>query len=98
MKSDSNMKIKQVSRFITGQNLTKDHAQKLEQGKNTDDLPLHKRFILRHRRIIGLIGPALLVHFFWWGIMIEHNLWHLFSDKYFMTITMVFGSLVAGEL
>ena len=33
----------------------------------------------------------------WWCLAIKHNYFSLFKDRYQMTITMIFGSLVAGE-
>ena len=64
---------------------------------NHDDLPLHKRLLIKQRRVIGLLTPALFVHFFWWAFMIQFALWAYFKTKYYMTITMIFGSMVAGE-
>jgi len=52
--------------------------------------------MVNHRRHIGLILPALFFHFWWWGVFIKYDLWHLFKEKYFMTITMIFGSIIAG--
>jgi hypothetical protein len=52
--------------------------------------------MVKHRRVVGLLFPALLFHFCWWGIFIKYDLWHLFKEKYYMSLTMIFGSLIAG--
>lgn len=61
-------------------------------------------FHVRYRKVIAMSIPALVVHTIWWSIMIANDWFHLFrepsqsSDKprYYMSITMVFGSMVAG--
>lgn len=30
--------------------------------------------------------------------MVKKDLWHLFPEKYFMSITMIFGSMIAGKV
>merc|ERR1719199_2201161 len=40
--------------------------------------------------------PAIFFHVCWWSYMIKHDLFHLFEEKYYMTITMIFGSMIAG--
>eukprot|EP00240_Pyramimonas_obovata_P004990 CAMPEP_0118931978 /NCGR_PEP_ID=MMETSP1169-20130426/8874_1 /TAXON_ID=36882 /ORGANISM="Pyramimonas obovata, Strain CCMP722" /LENGTH=404 /DNA_ID=CAMNT_0006874561 /DNA_START=81 /DNA_END=1295 /DNA_ORIENTATION=+ len=49
-----------------------------------------------YRRLKGVVMPAIFFHLCWWSYMIKHDLFHLFEDKYYMTITMVFGSMIAG--
>lgn len=49
-----------------------------------------------HRRLKGVLMPAAFFHLIWWSYMIKHDLFHLFEDKYYMTITMIFGSMIAG--
>ena len=48
------------------------------------------------RKLLGLALPALFFNLAWWAIMIKNDYWHLFPDKYYMSITMIFGSLIAG--
>ena len=62
-----------------------------------DDAPWHRKLMVKHRRIVGLLIPAGFFHFCWWGIAFRYNLWHLFETKWPMTITMIFGSMIAGE-
>ncbi len=80
---------------IAGQELNRRHRQKLLNL--SDETPWHVRLLVRHRRLLGLALPAAFFHFCWWGIAFRYNLWHLFRDKYFMSITMAFGSIIAGE-
>jgi len=49
-----------------------------------------------YRRLKGVLMPAIFFHVCWWSYMIKHELFHLFEDKYYMTITMIFGSMIAG--
>lgn len=49
-----------------------------------------------YRRLKGVLAPAIFFHLIWWSYMIEHNKFHLFEEKYYMTITMIFGSMIAG--
>merc|ERR1719183_1940160 len=42
--------------------------------------------------------PAIFFHVCWWSYMIKHDLFHLFEEKYYMTITMIFGSMIAGDV
>lgn len=51
------------------------------------------------RRLKGVLMPALFFHAIWWSYMIKHDLFrneNLFEDKYYMSITMIFGSMIAG--
>ena len=65
---------------------------------SAENLPFHKRFMLNHRRILAPIIPAVVVCVLWLGMMISSNDWHLFNTKYLMSITMIFGSLIAGSI
>jgi len=62
-------------------------------------------FYQKHRKIIALLIPAIVVHIAWWTIAIINDNFHLFTEtsgskespNWIMSITMVFGSLVAGS-
>ncbi len=47
---------------------------------------------------LGLVFilPVVLVYMVWLGWMIVENWWHLFLSDWYMTVTMVFGSFIAG--
>ena len=80
--------------FTPGQALEKGHQEAVRNL--SPDAPWQQKLLIKHRRLIAVMIPAVLYHFCWWGIFIQHDLWHLFKEKYFMTLTMIFGSLVAG--
>eukprot|EP00614_Pseudopedinella_elastica_P002964 CAMPEP_0172610916 /NCGR_PEP_ID=MMETSP1068-20121228/30662_1 /TAXON_ID=35684 /ORGANISM="Pseudopedinella elastica, Strain CCMP716" /LENGTH=478 /DNA_ID=CAMNT_0013414741 /DNA_START=188 /DNA_END=1624 /DNA_ORIENTATION=- len=69
---------------------------------NEDNVP--KSFIGRHRKLIGIFVPIVIVHAIWWTYMGTTDSFHLFVGKggandiprWYMSITMVFGSMVAG--
>ena len=48
-------------------------------------------------RQVGILIPLTLYHFWWWAVMIHYNLWYNFKDKYFMSLVMILGGLVAGK-
>ena len=78
-----------------GQALNARQAKALaELGPNP---PWHKKIIVRYRRTLGLLIPALFFHVIWWSLAVRHNFWRYFPDKYFLSITMLFGSLIAGK-
>ena len=65
----------------------------------------HSRLVARRPRLAGVLLPALLVHLFWWSYMLPRHQLALFTARaaagsgvpgYWMSVTMVFGSLVAG--
>lgn len=80
--------------FLEGQAVNK--RQQLAIANLDPDTPFLRRILVTHRRLLGFLLPALFFHAFWWAFMIYHNTWHLFRDKYQLTITMVFASLLAG--
>ena len=84
--------------FLSGQALSKSHQTNLQQKKEELlKLPCHKRMLLTHRRLIGLLIPAILYHVCWWALAIKYQFWGLFVDNYYMTLTMIVGSIVAGK-
>ncbi|GMH38628.1 hypothetical protein BSKO_06512 [Bryopsis sp. KO-2023] len=85
--------------FMEGQQLT-GKAKEAQALANKE-----KPFLERYRRPIGLFVPALFFHIIWWSYMADQDLWHLFKERsgggniprYYMSITMMFGSMVAGS-
>lgn len=83
--------------FMEGQDLT----GKAREAQALADKP----FLEKYRRPIGLLLPAAFFHVIWWSYMGHHDLWHLFTERsgdgniprYYMSITMMFGSMVAGS-
>jgi len=77
-------------------------GQKLEAGQVAalaslpDDAPLLDRVMVKHRRLIGILIPLLFFEACWWCQAIKHDYFAYFPDRYLLSITMVFGSLVAG--
>lgn len=50
----------------------------------------------RHRKYLAFLYPFLLFQTCWWLLALRHHLLALFPTRYEMSLTMVFGSLVAG--
>jgi len=75
-------------------------------GQRTDGAGwFHSRLVARRPRLAGVLLPALLVHLFWWSYILPRHQLALFTARaaggsgvpgYWMSVTMVFGSLVAG--
>ena len=84
-----------LSHILTGQLLEKDTSFEDDETSSKDTWYL--RFIKNNRRLVAMAIPAIFFHLIWWGLAIRYNFWHHFEDKYYMTITMAFGSIIAGE-
>lgn len=79
------------------------NAQKLEEGHqdvNDKDVPWY----IKYRRLISFSIPITIVYLCYFPYMIATNKWDLFtgetgaygSPRYLVSITMIFGSMVAG--
>lgn len=83
--------------FWEGQNL-QDGAKKVKEERGD------QAWYQRHRRLIGFLVPGLFFHILWWSWMGANDLFHLFGERsggkdiprYYMSITMLFGSMIAG--
>ncbi|CAH1781389.1 unnamed protein product [Owenia fusiformis] len=74
---------------------------KADQNEETPQIPngiLIKvdNFCKNNKRLMSILIPALTVLFLWVVYGIKKNIWGLFVDNYFMSVTMVFGALFAG--
>ncbi len=61
-----------------------------------DKTPSLKRALWKPRRIWLFLLPVAAAYSTWFIHMVRFQLWPLFSHYFFMSITMVFGSFVAG--
>lgn len=80
--------------FWEGQKLSSADAAKIDAAKEHDDW--HKSFIARYRRPIGFLVPVVFVQFIFWSAFSSYGRWYIFQEKYVMSLTMVFGGLIAG--
>lgn len=86
--------------FLEGQRLSEEMERKLSRVEDTKDMT----FFQRHRRLIAFTLPAVFFHIIWWSYMGAQDLFHLFTERsggkdiprYYMSITMLFGSMIAG--
>ena len=85
-----------ICNFVSGQSLNKTQTAAIE--KVDPSMPLYKRILILHRRPLAIILPTIFFHVFWWAYMIKFDAFHYFKDRYSMTITMIFGSIIAGEM
>jgi hypothetical protein len=47
-------------------------------------------------RFIAILIPLSFYHLVWWCLAIRNNYFQYFPTHYIMSITMIFGSIVAG--
>lgn len=80
--------------ILPGQSLNPSQAKAV--AELPDDAPWYKKVLVKHRRIIGFLVPFTVYYFIWLSMAIKHDFFRYFPEKYFMTITMIFGGLVAG--
>ncbi|KAK2192747.1 hypothetical protein NP493_23g01011 [Ridgeia piscesae] len=80
--------------FLEGQKLHTERAAKVQSGLSHDEW--HKRFMARHRRAIGFLAPVCFIQILYWSAFVSRGRWYIFAEKYAMSITMVFGAMIAG--
>ena len=72
-------------------------ASQIQAVENLDpNAPLHKRILVKYRKYIAILIPLSFYHLVWWCLAIRNNYFPLFNTHYIMSITMIFGSMVAG--
>ena len=80
--------------FFSGQSLSDSHVKQVESlGTNAS---FSKKLMVKYWRQVAIFIPLSIYHFWWWSVMIRYNIFHLFRTKYFMSLVMVLGGLVAG--
>jgi len=80
--------------FMEGQKLDEKHVEAL--ASLPPDAPLLDKVLVRHRRAVGILIPLVLVETLWWCQAFQHNYFTYFPDRYKLSITMIFGAMVAG--
>ena len=61
-------------------------------------------FLRAHRKLVGILVPAILVHAVWWWYMLGNDRFEAFGrtsgdydiPRWYLSITMIFGSMLAG--
>ena len=81
--------------YFLGQALTTTQTKALE--KLDPNAPWHERLIVKHRRLVGVAIPFVFYQVLWWSCAINYNFWQHFPDRYWISITMIFGSMIAGR-
>lgn len=52
---------------------------------------------MKHRKALKIFIPIALIIFIFWAIYMHTSAsWYLFKENWFMTVTMMFGSFIAG--
>lgn len=79
---------------ISGQKLSKSHESELE-GLPAD-AAWHQKVLIKYRRLIGVLIPFIIYNLVWWSLAIKHNYFAYFPDRYYLSITMIFGAMIGG--
>ena len=89
------MRISSENFSPTGQALSNTQTEAL---KNLDpNAPWYTKLIVKHRRLVGVLIPFTIVQVIWWSCAIKYSYWDLFPDRFYISITMIFGSMIAGS-
>lgn len=84
--------------FLEGQEIDDEH--KIDK----DDPNANHSWVQRNRQILALAIPFVIVQIIWWTLMITQDWFYLFNEpfgdfekpRYWIAVTMIFGSMVAG--
>lgn len=86
------------------ENVTEFAKEYFWQGQKMDSTYNPDAGWVKYRKPIAMFTPALIVHIVWWTLMIKNDWFYLFTEasggrdkpRYYMSITMIFGSMIAG--
>ena len=81
--------------YSSGQALNATQTQALE--KLDPNAPMIERILVQHRRLLGVAIPFVFYQVLWWSCAIKYDFFSLFGERYFISITMIFGSMIAGK-
>ena len=72
-------------------------GQKLDVEVKTSEvnMPFWKR-VIRSRLFWGITIPLIFFEVCWWLLAVKHDYFQYFPEKYVMSITMIFGAMIAG--
>ena len=82
--------------IFSGQKLT--NQQKDALAKLDPNAPWQERILVSHRRLIGILIPFCFFQICWWCLAFKHDLFSLFPERYILSITMILGATVAGDI
>jgi len=80
--------------FMDGQKLEDKQVEAL--AALPSDASFLQKLLVKHRRLIGILIPLIFFETCWWCQAIKHDYFSYFPDRYLLSITMIFGALVAG--
>ena len=85
-----------IQKYILGQKLT--NQQKDALAKLDPNAPWQERILVNHRRLIGILIPFCFFQICWWCLAFKNDLFSLFPERYILSITMILGATVAGDI
>ena len=84
--------------FLEGQEIDEKHVI------NKNDPDANYSWVERHRKVVALAIPFVIVQGIWWTLMISQDWFHFYNEpvgdygkpRFWIAVTMIFGSIVAG--
>ena len=55
-----------------------------------------KKFLIKHRRLVGIFIPFIFFQFVWWSVCIRHNYFVEFNKRFRLSIITIFGATSGG--
>eukprot|EP00096_Caligus_rogercresseyi_P007826 TRINITY_DN25920_c0_g1_i1.p1 TRINITY_DN25920_c0_g1~~TRINITY_DN25920_c0_g1_i1.p1 ORF type:complete len:393 (+),score=47.24 TRINITY_DN25920_c0_g1_i1:118-1296(+) len=80
--------------FFEGQKLSSDQEDAL--SNLPPNASLRDVIMIKYRKVVGILIPLAFFQVVWWTLAVRHNYFQYFPDKYLMSITMIFGAMIAG--
>lgn len=93
-----------MSSWWTEQNFVRKYFL-VPQALNSSPPPMMEgSFINKHRKLLSLAIPIVVIEVIWWSYMSANNLFYLFNGdigangkpRHLISVTMIFGSMIAG--
>uniref|UniRef100_A0A914CR13 Uncharacterized protein n=1 Tax=Acrobeloides nanus TaxID=290746 RepID=A0A914CR13_9BILA len=78
--------------FLEGQRLEGSAAQILE--RIPEDAGFEEKLLTKYRKYIAVLIPFTICQFLWWCTAIKHDFLALYSTKWEMPLTMIFGATI----
>uniref|UniRef100_A0A915BS72 Membrane transporter protein n=1 Tax=Parascaris univalens TaxID=6257 RepID=A0A915BS72_PARUN len=80
--------------FLEGQKLSE--SERAKMNSVNDQTPFMEKLLIEHRRLLGVAIPFVFFQTLYWLLAFRYSFFRFYSDKYVMTIVMVFGALIGG--
>ncbi|XP_040566743.1 uncharacterized protein [Lepeophtheirus salmonis] len=80
--------------FFEGQKLNQEHEKAISNLPS--NASIKDIILIKYRKLVGVLIPLTFFQVIWWTLAVRHDYFQYFPDKYIMSITMIFGAIIAG--